>query len=79
MFWRNTETKLELSIGLPIIKAYGFPEATLQDDHICSIVDAHTMDSCRLKAAAVYTRFDAALDTPEELRQRLLSTGHFKR
>jgi hypothetical protein len=71
---------MDLPTALPILKALSLPEAVLQADHICSLANAHTLDSCPLGATAVYTHFDAALDTPEDLNRRLASDrSHFKR
>jgi hypothetical protein len=43
----------------------------LQEDHICVERAIHSLEQCLLPESKVYTRLDAAFDTPEVLRQRL--------
>jgi hypothetical protein len=68
---------MELSTALAIIVRW-FPEAVLQDDHICTMTDKHDLTRCPFGSPAAYTNFDAMSDTPLDLEMRLAGKRSFK-
>jgi|HubBroStandDraft_1064217.scaffolds.fasta_scaffold596567_2 hypothetical protein len=64
---------MKLSDALPILRRYKWPNAVLQNDHICVGPETHPLADCRLGESAVYTELDAKFDTPEALRGRLIA------
>jgi hypothetical protein len=62
---------MDLSRAFVIIVEEGLPNATLQEDHVCTERVIHTLKECILPRNRVYTLSDASLDTPDALRGRL--------
>jgi hypothetical protein len=66
---------MDLLEALAIFVRDSDSNAILQVDHICIEQAIHTLEQCLLPEGKVYTRLDAAFDTPEALRQRLCAGG----
>jgi hypothetical protein len=70
---------MDLSDALLILRQYPdrFGEVFLQADHICNVETPHTRP-CSLPDSAIYTLFDAMLDTEQTLTERLAKVGLLK-
>lgn len=62
---------MELSDALFVIKKRRLPNAVLHEDHICAKTESHNLSACLFDVSAVYTKFDATLDSPQALDNRL--------
>ena len=72
---------MKLEEALPILQRLYAPlfkdmDLRMSDDHICD--RDHPPGQCPHPDSAIYTKFDALLDTPETLERRLLSGGPLK-
>jgi hypothetical protein len=70
---------MDLSDAFLIIRQYRdrFGPVFLQTDHICNVETPHTRP-CSLPDSAIYTLFDAMLDTSQTLTDRVTKGGVLK-